>query len=239
MVIFGTNAAKDRRERIKNEFWSAETAWTGEGEKGWFRAPRTLPLVLTLLSQKEISGRLDPGRVYLDLLARHRDSGIVDMVSDGEHSFAAGYPGTRGNRTWKERMKLLETLGFIKSRASGNFQYGQVLLIHPTIAVQRLREQGKVPEKLWDLYRMTQIQTKEATYEQRMEAIELAKVEAAKKIEEHKAAAVKAEKTKADAAIAEAAKTAAAKDSTSKNVSSKTRPSAPRSKARRTQRRRA
>src|SRR5258708_6381356 len=135
MLILGKNSAKDRRERIKNEFWSEEIAWTGEGEKGWFRAPRTLPLVLTLLSLKEVSGNLDPGRVYLDLLARHRDSGIVDMMSDGEHSFSAGYPGTRGIRTWKERMKLLEDLGFIKSRTMGNAQYGHVLLLHPTLAV--------------------------------------------------------------------------------------------------------
>src|SRR5258706_2139168 len=108
MAIFPvTNAAKERRERIKNELWSDEIAWTGEGEKGWFRAPRTLPLVLALLSQKELSGSFDPGRVYLDLLARHRDSGIVDIALDEEHSFSSGYSGTPANRTSKERMNGL------------------------------------------------------------------------------------------------------------------------------------
>jgi hypothetical protein len=193
MVIFTKSSARDRRERIKSEFWSEEIAWTGDGEKGWFRAPRTLPLILSLLSHKDVSGRLDPGRVYLDLLARHLDSGIVDMVPEGEHSFSAGYPGTRGIRTWKERMKLLEKLGFIKSRASGNVQYGHVLLIHPTIAVQHLRNQGKVPEKVWDLYRTMQIRTKEASYEQRMEAIANAKAAAAEEIAKAKAASAKAE----------------------------------------------
>jgi hypothetical protein len=44
------------REEIKAEFWADEIAWTGDKPAtGWFRAPRTLPLILTLLADKKIS----------------------------------------------------------------------------------------------------------------------------------------------------------------------------------------
>ena len=158
------------REEIKAEFWADEIAWTGEKPAtGWFRAPRTLPLILTLLADKKISGKSDLTGVYLELLARHRDSGIVEMVSPGEHSYAAGYKGPRAVRTWQERMKLLEELGFIKARASGNQQYKYVLLVHPTIAVKGLLDADKVSQSWWDTYRVRQIEATEAPYEKLIE----------------------------------------------------------------------
>ena len=91
------------------------------------------------------------------------------MASAGEHSYAAGYAGARGVRTWQERMKILEELGFIKSKQSGNQQYKYVLLVHPTIAVQRLYDAGRVP-KIWlETYRPRQIEATEAPYEKLME----------------------------------------------------------------------
>jgi hypothetical protein len=178
-----------RREEIKAELWPKDIAWTGDKpETGWFRAPRTLPLVLMLLSDKGISGKSDLSGVYLELLARHRDSGIVEMTSPGEHSYGAGYSGARGIRTWQERMKILEELGFIKSKESGNQQYKYVLLVHPTVAVQRLHEKGLVPTKWWETYRPRQIEATEAPYEKLMErhpskvvSIRSAKPKAAKK----------------------------------------------------------
>jgi len=164
-------ATQEKREQYKSEFWPGEIAWTGEApEKGWFRAPRTLPFILVLLSNKKVTGSTaDPGSVYLDLLARHRDSGVIEMANEGDHSYAAGYPGTRGVRTWKERMALLESLGFIKSRKGGNQQYKFVLLVHPTIAVKKLRDKGKIDTHWWESYRARQIDAKEPSYQELME----------------------------------------------------------------------
>lgn len=166
-------SAQEHRESIKAEFWPNEVAWTGEKpERGWFRAPRTLPLILTLMCTEKITGsKSDPTGVYLELLARHRDSGIVEMVTEGEHSYASGYPGPRGVRTWQERMKILSDLGFIKSRKSGNQQYKNVLLVHPTIVIERLYREGKLDQAWWDTYRQRQLETKERSYEQLMAII--------------------------------------------------------------------
>ena len=157
----------EKRERIRNEFFKDEDAWTGENEKGWFKAPRTLPLILELLSSKELSGNYDPSGVYLELLSRHIDGGIVEMTDEAAHAYGAGYFGPRAVRSWHERMKVLEKNGFILTKRIGNQRYKYVLIVHPTVAVQRLRERAKVNDVLWDAFRARQIEVKDDTYEER------------------------------------------------------------------------
>jgi hypothetical protein len=166
-------AGTEKREKIKKEYWSAEDAWTGDNEKGWFRAPRTLPLLLVLLGEKGLSGKFDPTKVYLELLARHMDAGVIEMANEADHAYAAGYSGQRGVRTWQERIKALEKLGVIKTKQIGNQKFKYVLLVHPTAAIQRLRDAGKISDLWWDTYRSRQIETKELTYEARMKAKKL------------------------------------------------------------------
>ena len=80
----------ERREKLRKQYWPHEDAWTGEGETGWFRAPRTLALILALLRLKTIRGKNDPSSVYEEL-ARHIGEGIIEMTLESEHAYAAGY----------------------------------------------------------------------------------------------------------------------------------------------------
>lgn len=59
------------------------------------------------------------------------------------------------------------------------FKY--VLLVHPTIVVKRLHDEGKIDELWWDTYRNRQIETKERTYDQLIPAPESEKVVPIKK----------------------------------------------------------
>lgn len=157
-----------RREQRREEFWPNEDVWTGENEKGFFMAPRTLSLIIALLDSKKISGSLDPGKVYFELWTRHIDSGLIELGTEASHAYAAGYTGSRAIRTWRERMRVLEKHGFIKIQSIGNEVYKYVLLVHPTLAIQQLRQKGLVPEDWWKAYRDRQIDTKEASYEERV-----------------------------------------------------------------------
>lgn len=159
-----------KRERLRQEFWPNEDVWTLTNEVGWFRAPRTLPIILQLFSLKEIGSSINPSNVYLELLARHIDGGLVEMVSETEHAAVAGYTGSRGIRSWQERMQMLETLGFIKTTALNHQKYKYVLIIHPTVVMHQLHEQGKVPEDLWRAFRARQIETKELSFTEREES---------------------------------------------------------------------
>lgn len=171
MTIRLSKATK-RRRQIREQHWPEEELWTGKDEKGWFASPRTLPLILSLLNLKAISENADLSSVYLELLSRQLDEGVVEMSHEKDHAYAAGYQGKRGVRTWQERMKILEERGFIKTVRVGDQQYKYVALIHPTAAIQRLKdnEPGVIPEHWWNAYCSRKAETQEATHAQREEA---------------------------------------------------------------------
>jgi hypothetical protein len=154
---------------LKKRYWPRDAAWNGTGS-GWFKGPRTLPLILALLSQKELTGGRDISRVYLELLARHMDGGVIEIGNESDRAYASGYIGSRANRTWQERMQLLERLGFIRSKHVGNQRYKLVLVVDPFVAVAELRKQGRVPDPWWEAYLLRLMETKEAD-EERLERI--------------------------------------------------------------------
>jgi hypothetical protein len=104
--------------------------------------------------------------VYLALLARHWDSGIVEVTNEAELAYESGYTGQRAVHTWRERMRLLGELGLIKVRASGNQKYRYVLLIHPGKVVDDLRKREDiVSEPWWTAYVARRQEIKETSHE--------------------------------------------------------------------------
>jgi len=162
-------AGADRRAQLKEHYWPDYAAWNGAGA-GWFKGPRTLPLILALLSDKNLTAGRDIARVYLELLSRHFDGGVIEMGNEADHAYAAGYTGSRAVRTWHERMLLLQELGFIKSKHVGNQRYKLVFVADPLVAIAKLREAGKVPDSWWEAYTLRLMETKEADPE-RLERI--------------------------------------------------------------------
>lgn len=161
---------QEMREAIRKKIWAGEDAWTGDNEKGFFQAPRTLPLILLLISMKRIGTKGNAARVYLELWSRHMGGGVIEMKHEGDHAYAAGYVGNRAMRTWRDHMVLLEKNGFIKTKASGNQRFKYVMLVHPTAVVEKLRAEGKIDPHWLATYEMRQIETKEPTYAARMKA---------------------------------------------------------------------
>jgi hypothetical protein len=163
-------ASQKLRDEVRKKIWPDEDAWTGEKEVGFFQAPRTLPLLLLLLSMKSVSGKHNPSRVYLELWARHMGGGVIEMKHEGEHGYAAGYTSSRSMRTWRDHMALLEDLGFIKTKKSGNQQYKYAFLVHPTAVVEKLKQQGKIDSNWLSTYQIRQLETKEPSYADRIKA---------------------------------------------------------------------
>lgn len=157
--------SKAKRAKLLQELWPSEQVWEGPDERGFFCAPRTLPLILCALKQKNISKNLDPTSVYLELYSRNMGEGIIEMLHDEEHAYASGYFEARAIRSWRDRMKVLEDFGFIKSKQKGNRRYGFVILTHPSIVMAGLYDQGEISEELWVAYKSRQIECKEYTRE--------------------------------------------------------------------------
>ena len=83
------------------------------------------------------------------------------MGLETDHAYCAGYTKARAVRTWSSRMKVLEKAGFIKVRKKGNREFGYVLLVHPSVVVDKLRKEGKIPDEWWTIYRERQMKAKE------------------------------------------------------------------------------
>ena len=159
-------AATLRREELREAYWPNAIPWTGRNATGWFFAPRTLPLLLLLLRSKGLSGRKDPSRVYLALLARHVDNGVIEIAQEADLAYESGYTGQRAVRTWQERMQLLADLGLIKIQPSGNQKYRFVLLVHPSLAIEKLKKRPDVVDgSWWNAYVARRQETKESSYQ--------------------------------------------------------------------------
>lgn len=153
-------ASKAFLKQVREKYWPEEKLWTGAGE-GWMKAPRTLPLIMALLSSSELTDKKNVSSVYMELMSRHYDGGIVEMAAPSEHAYAAGYWGERAIRSWLERMEVLEKLGFIKSMEVGNERYKYVALVHPAVVVETLHEKRKIPSEWWNTYTLRKMETKE------------------------------------------------------------------------------
>jgi hypothetical protein len=143
-----------RRLNLREELWPGSAPLVAKpDEKGWWRAPRTLPLILSLTRDRRITENLDCSSVYLELLSRDFGQGFVEIFDEDEHAFCAGYFGNRALRSWRERIDMLEKAGFIKVAPKGNRRIGYVLLVDPHAVAENLHSHEKTSEAWWRAYR--------------------------------------------------------------------------------------
>jgi hypothetical protein len=147
-----------KQEELREQFWPnfVGQIWRSSDEKGYFCAPRSLPLILRLLAEEAVVGSPNCATVYVDLFSRVRINAVVDLGDPGEHAYAAGYSGARAIRSWKERMRALEAAGFIRIAAKPNQEFGIVLIRHPHLVVTELRTDGRIDDAWWQAYEMLQ-----------------------------------------------------------------------------------
>ena len=81
------------------------------------------------------------------------DDSFVEVTDEETFAYSSGYstPG-RNVRSWRERMDILQNLGFVSVKPNGSRKYGYILLFHPHNVIKKLREQSKIPENWWGAY---------------------------------------------------------------------------------------
>lgn len=146
----------DRRlARLRPIIWPdhPEDAWPGCKESLCFRAPSILPIVLRILDSKGLRGDRDVSRTYLDLMAREQGGGVVELDQERDHAYLAGFEANeRGVKSWRERIRILADLGFIRVAPRGSSPYGYVLLLDPERSILSLRERGLISDGDWNLF---------------------------------------------------------------------------------------
>ena len=140
---------KARHQDLRESIAPGSTAYAwprpDKQEKGWASVPRSLPLILGVLNNKELSGDANVSLVYLDLLCRNRE-GLIEILDESEHASRCGI----GLRRWRDRLKILADLGFIEVHPKGKKPFGFVVIIHPNSAMDRLHRLGRVDAGTWN-----------------------------------------------------------------------------------------
>jgi len=85
---------------------------------------------------------------YFTLWCRVYDAAFVEMRNERELAFESGFTGTRGEVTWRARMRRLQELGFIdiKPGLASELQY--VLIWNPVHAIAAAYEREARPDDL-------------------------------------------------------------------------------------------
>jgi len=138
----GAKQAVKKRQNTRDRLWpdAASVIFdpSDRTTKGYSQVPRVVPIVARLIN--EIGGPENAGSLYQVLWAQEWGQGIVEVRSYRQLLYEAGYSakGSRIERTWQERIRILENLGFIRTARRGLDDHAYILLIDPHLAVVQL-----------------------------------------------------------------------------------------------------
>lgn len=138
-----------RQRELRNRLWADVTddkLWVRQNSKGFATIPRTMPLMMSIMDK--MSKNKPVSAAYFELFCRGFDDCMIILNKPKEMAFHAGFDGQRGERTWRERIKILEQLGFIrlKEGPSGPMSYALILNPYHVIKAQYGRHMGITSE---------------------------------------------------------------------------------------------
>lgn len=140
------NVADMKREQIREQFWpgSSLEIFDRTQHNGFSTVPRIISLVLVLIEELAEKGK-HPSRVYCELWFRAFDSQMIEIKDENEVAYACGLTVRR----WKERIAVLQQLGFIRTKPAGKLEHAYILLINPYNVVKKLRDEGQIKDEAW------------------------------------------------------------------------------------------
>ena len=138
MATLKGKAIRTKDVELRDTFWpdAADRIWDRNRNDGYATVPKTMPLLMRALD--ELSKGKPLGATYFALWCATWDNGFVRLGRVPDLAYASGFTGARGIRGWQERMRLLEALGFVEIRASGDQKFGLAFLPNPNLVLLEL-----------------------------------------------------------------------------------------------------
>lgn len=118
-----------RQIELREKLWpnvEDEHLWIRTERDGFATMPRSMPLIVAIMD--DMTSGQPVGSVYLELWCRIYDEGFLALSKHQEMAFSSGFAGERAVRTWRDRIRALQALGFldIKSGPYGELSYALV-----------------------------------------------------------------------------------------------------------------
>ena len=114
-----------------------EELWSRYLYDGFTTIPRTMPIIMNIIDQLS-EGSKRTSITYLALWGQAFDEMYVSLQNAPELAFHAGFTGQRAVRTWRERIKVLSDLGFIRTAPGTAGTYSHAIIVNPHFVVRRL-----------------------------------------------------------------------------------------------------
>jgi len=124
---------------LRNSLWpdAAARAWDRTEFGGFTTLPKTIPYVCRIMD--DLSKGFPLSATYLALWSATWDNAFVRLNRPGDLAFASGFTGERAERTWTDRMRRLDEIGFIDTKPSGASKMGFAFIPNPHAVIFELR----------------------------------------------------------------------------------------------------
>ena len=125
---------------LRSRLWPDLTEndlWNRSRYDGFTTIPRTMPLIMNIIDQLA-AGSKRTSFTYLALWGQAFDEMYVSLQKSDELAFHSGFVGQRAVRSWKERIRVLDDLGFIRTAAGPSGPYSHAVLPNPHFVIRRL-----------------------------------------------------------------------------------------------------
>ncbi|PFH08792.1 hypothetical protein BCF11_1167 [Collimonas sp. PA-H2] len=138
-----TERAKGLRENFFPEV-AQEWLWLRKRNDGFTTIPRTLAIVMAIIDS--LSKNKPCGLTYFVLWCRAWDDPMLTIENPAIFAAEAGFSGERAVVTWRQRMKALSDLGFIKCKEGSAGEFHYVLILNPHLVIWK--QKSSIAESL-------------------------------------------------------------------------------------------
>lgn len=143
----------NKRLKLRQQHWPEiidDDLWLRSATKGFTTIPRGISLIMRIMDSLSLQKPL--ANTYMTLWCYAFDEMTVTIQKPRQMALESGFTGQRAENTWRERMKRLEELGFIRSTEGVNGSFHYVLLLNPYLVVKKLYEDKEynVPAVLYN-----------------------------------------------------------------------------------------
>lgn len=132
---------RELRQKLWPDLKPRAQLWHRKRRDGFITIPRTMPLIMDIIDGLTKGG--PAGTTYLELWCRSYDEMYVSLSRSRELAFHSGFTGQRAERTWAEKIRRLDELGFISVREGQAGPLSHALILNPYKVIKALYESGK------------------------------------------------------------------------------------------------
>lgn len=129
----------DLREKLWPDI-GEDQYWSRKIYDGFVTIPRTLPLIMSIID--DLTKGSPASSTYFELWCRAYDEMYVSLSKSKELAFHSGFVGQRAERTWAERIRRLDELGFISVKSGSAGLLSHAVILNPHLVVKKLYADG-------------------------------------------------------------------------------------------------